>query len=211
MRKAKFSHDFLGDCEFQGYTRDEDYNGFACPYFSYDQAMPILQAWVEHGLAANYDENSDEFVFEVSGGDAGNEFQRFGAIYADGLKLYPIGVFDWIWTEVENSELESDSDCTRVARLFKTPAEELIKLNPSKWRATFSDIHGEDLRLLSNSLINLSVLAARMSAYIDARGGEGGKDRGHVEAVNEQNRRAEKVRVVFGFQHPKADMDIPLS
>jgi len=140
MRKAKFSHDFLGDCEFQGYTRDEDYNGFACPYFSYDQAMPILQAWVEHGLAANYDENSDEFVFEVSGGDAGNEFQRFGAIYADGLKLYPIGVFDWIWTEVENSELESDSDCTRVARLFKTPAEELVKLEPSKWEATFSDI-----------------------------------------------------------------------
>ena len=211
MREAKFSHDFLGDSEFRGYTRDEDYNGFACPYFSYDQAMPILQAWVEHGLAANYDENSDEFVFEVSGGEAGNEFQRFGAIYADGLKLYPIGVFDWIWSEVENSELESDSDFTRVARLFKTPAEELVKLEPSKWQTTFSEIHGEDLRLLSNSLINLSVLAARMSAYIDARGGEGGKDRGHVEAVNEQNRRAEKVRVVFGFQHPKADIDIPLS
>jgi hypothetical protein len=173
--------------------------------------MPILQAWVEHGLAANYDENSDEFVFEVSGGEAGNEFQRFGALYADGLKLYPIGVFDWTWAEVENSELESDSDFSRVARLFKTPTEELVKLEPSKWQATFSEIHGEDLRLLSNSLINLSVLAARMSAYIDARGGEGGKDRGHVEAVNEQNRRAEKVRAVFGFQHPKADIDIPLS
>ena len=211
MREAKFSHDFLGDSEFRGYTRDEDYNGFACPYFSYDQALPILQAWVEHGLAANYDENSDEFVFEVSGGEAGNEFQRFGAIYANGLKLYPIGVFDWTWAEVENSELESDSDFSRVARLFKTPTEELVKLEPSKWQTTFSEIHGEDLRLLSNSLINLSVLAARMSAYIDARGGEGGKDRGHVEAVNEQNRRAEQVRAVFGFQHPKADIDIPLS
>jgi hypothetical protein len=208
MRKAKFSHDFLGDCEFQGYTRDEDYNGFACPYFSYDQAMPILQAWVEHGLAANYDENSDEFVFEVSGGDAGNEFQRFGAIYADGLKLYPIGVFDWIWTEVENSELESDSDFTRVARLFKTPTEELIKLEPSKWRATFSDIHPEDLRLLSNSLINLSVLAARMSGYIDARGGEGGRDNGHEAAMKEQNQRAAKVREALGFQHPNADIDV---
>jgi hypothetical protein len=133
------------------------------------------------------------------------------AIYADSLKLYPIGVFDWIWSEVKNSEPESDSDFSRVARLFKTPTEELVKLEPSKWQATFSEIHGEDLRLLSNSLINLSVLAARMSAYIDARGGEGGKDRGHVEAVNEQNRRAEKVRAVFGFQHPKADIDIPLS
>jgi hypothetical protein len=182
MREAKFSHDFLGDSEFRGYTRDEDYNGFACPYFTYDQAMLILQAWLEHGLAANYDENTDEFVFEVSGGEAGNEFQRFGAIYADGLKLYPIGVFDWIWEEVENS-------LTKVGRLFQTPAEELVKIQPSEWQATFSDIHGEDLRLLSNSLINLSVLAARMSAYVDARGGEGGKDRGHVEAVKEQNQR----------------------
>lgn len=207
MREAKFSHDFLGDSEFRGYTRDENYNGFACPYFSYDQAMPILQAWVEHGLAANYDENSDEFVFEVSGGEAGNEFQKFGAIYADGLKLYPIGVFEWIWSEVENSELESGSDFTRVARLFKTPAEELVKLEPSKWRSTFSDIHPEDLRLLSNSLINLSVLAARMSAYIDARGGEGGQDNGHETAVKEQNQRAAKVREALGFRHPNADIN----
>jgi len=95
--------------------------------------IKLCSSWrrgVEHGLAANYDENSDEFVFEVSGGESGNEFQRFSAIYADGLKLYPIGVFDWIWTEVENSELETDSDFTRVARLFKTPAEEFVFL----WR-----------------------------------------------------------------------------
>jgi hypothetical protein len=39
MREAKFSHDFLSDSEFRGYTRDRTYNGFACPYFSYDQAM----------------------------------------------------------------------------------------------------------------------------------------------------------------------------
>lgn len=200
MREAKFSHDFLGDSEFRGYTRDEDYNGFACPYFTCDQAMLILQAWLEHGLAANYDENTDEFVFEVSGGEAGNEFQRFGTIYDDGLKLYPIGVFDWIWQEVENS-------LAKVARLFQTPAVELVKIQPSEWQATFSDIHGEDLRLLSNSLINLSVLAAQMSAYIDARGGEGGKDRGHVEAVKEQNQRAEKVRAVLGFQQPKSDLE----
>ena len=69
MREAKFSHDFLGDGEFRGYTRDEDYNGFACPYFSYDQAMIVLQAWAEHGLAANYDGNTDELVFEVHSGE----------------------------------------------------------------------------------------------------------------------------------------------
>ena len=96
---------------------------------------------------------------------------------------------------------------SKVARLFRTPPEELVKIEPSEWQDTFSDIHGEDLRLLSNSLINLSVLAARMSAYIDARGGEGARDKGHVEAVKEQNQRAEKVRAALGFQHPKADID----
>ena len=96
---------------------------------------------------------------------------------------------------------------SKVSRLFRTPAEKLVKIEPSEWQDTFSDIHGDDLRLLSNSLINLSVLAARMSAYIDARGGEGGKDKGHLEAVKEQNKRAEKVRAILGFQHPKSDID----
>jgi hypothetical protein len=100
------------------------------------------------------------------------------------------------------------SDSSKVSRLFRTPAEELIKIEPADWQETFSDIHGQDLRLLSNSLINLSVLAARMSAYIDARGGEGGRDRGHEVAVKEQNQRAEKVRAALGFQHPKADIEI---
>lgn len=100
------------------------------------------------------------------------------------------------------------SDLSKVERLFKTPAEELVKIELSDWERTFSDIHGEDLRLLSNSLVQLSVLAARMGAYIDARGGEGGKDEGHAVAVKRQNQCAETVRSALGFQHPKADIDI---
>lgn len=99
------------------------------------------------------------------------------------------------------------SELTKVARLYQTPAEKLVKIEPSEWNDLFSEIHGEDLRLISNSLIQLSVLAARMSAYVDARGGEGGKDRGHSDAVGNQNLRAEKVRTVLGFQHPKADIE----
>jgi hypothetical protein len=95
-----------------------------------------------------------------------------------------------------------------IERLYEMSAEELVKIEMSEWRDVFSEIHPEDLRLLSNSLINLSVFAARMSAYIDARGGEGGRDRGHIEAVKEQNLRAEKVRFALGFQHAKADIDL---
>jgi hypothetical protein len=99
------------------------------------------------------------------------------------------------------------NDQSKVARLFETPAEKLVTLETTEWHNTFSDMHREDLRLLSNSLINLCVRAARMSAYIDARGGEGGVDKGHKEAVEEQNKRAERVRAVLGFQHPRADID----
>ena len=99
------------------------------------------------------------------------------------------------------------TEVTKVALLFQAPANELVKIEPSEWKDTFSDIHGEDLRLLSNSLAQLSVLAARMGAYIDARGGEGGKDKGHVEAVKHQNQCAERVRAILGFQHPRADVD----
>jgi hypothetical protein len=98
------------------------------------------------------------------------------------------------------------SDDAKIVQLFKTPAEELVKIEPAEWDGVFSNVHGEDLRLLSNSLIQLSVLAARMSAYLDARGGEGGRDKGHLEAVRNQNLRAEKVRTVLGFQHPKSDI-----
>src|SRR5437868_15542149 len=96
---------------------------------------------------------------------------------------------------------------SKIAELFSTPATELVNIDPPKWRETFSDIHPQDLRLLSNSLINLSVLAARMSAYIDARGGEGGKDQGHEAAVRHQHECAAKIREALGFQHPQADLE----
>lgn len=91
----------------------------------------------------------------------------------------------------------------KVEELFKTPAEELVKLHPSKWDETFSGIHDGDLQLFANNLIQLSVTAARMGAYVEARA----KGKNHKEAVSEQNVCAEKVRASLDFQHPKADID----
>ena len=96
---------------------------------------------------------------------------------------------------------------SKVERLMKTPTRELAELEPAEWQETFSDIHADDLRLLSNSLIRLSERAIRMSAYIDARGGENHKDWGHAQAVRAQNDVAEKLRVVLKYQHPRADLE----
>jgi hypothetical protein len=98
-------------------------------------------------------------------------------------------------------------DFAKVERLMKTPTSDLVGLDVSQWNESFSGIASDDLRLLSNSLIRLSVQAARMAAYIDARGGENQRDLGHLQGVIAQNEMAAKVRAIFGFQQAKDDLD----
>lgn len=92
---------------------------------------------------------------------------------------------------------------SKVEDLFKAPAEELVKLPYSAWDEACSDVHGEDLQLIANKLIELAVKAARMGTYFDARA----KGEQHASAVREQNAVAEKVRAALDFQHPKADIE----
>lgn len=95
------------------------------------------------------------------------------------------------------------SEFEKVERLFKTSAEGLVNIPPSEWIDMFSDIHSEDLQLVANKLIELSVRAARMGTYIEARAQ--GKE--HQAAVSQQNAFAEKVRAALDFQHPKEDIN----
>lgn len=92
---------------------------------------------------------------------------------------------------------------SKVANLFEAPAEELVKLHQSEWSETCSGVHGEDLQLIANKLIDLAVKAARMDMYFDARA----KGEQHEAEVREQNAVAEEVRAALDFQHPKADIE----
>lgn len=94
-------------------------------------------------------------------------------------------------------------DNEKVEQLFIMPAEDLVRIHHSEWDQTFSSIHGEDLQLFANKLIELAEKAARMGAYIEARA----KGKPHTSAVREQNVCAEKVRAALDFQHPKADIE----
>ena len=96
MQKTKFAIDFLTDKAFEGYTRGENWNGFACPYFTFDQAQQLVEAWKETGSASSYDSGKDEFNFQINDG----EKDSFGAIKFDGTKLYPIGNGCWIWSDL---------------------------------------------------------------------------------------------------------------
>lgn len=95
------------------------------------------------------------------------------------------------------------SDLDKVERLFTAGTEDLLKIPRDEWSAVFSGIHGDDLILIGNRLRELAISAARLAAYLDARGGEGGFDLGHEAAVKAQNEQAAKVRAAFGYQYPQ--------
>jgi hypothetical protein len=83
----RFNIDFLDQQEFEGYSRGEELNGFACPYFTYEQALKIIYAWNESGGKASYEINNDQFDFVMQDG----ETESFPTLEVEGIKVYPIG------------------------------------------------------------------------------------------------------------------------
>src|SRR5688572_28108464 len=95
MRPATFVIDFLGDKAFKGYTQGEEWNGFACPYFTFNQGQRVMEAWLENGHKAFYSKEKDEFYFQMEDG----EMDIFPSVEIAGENVYPIGNGCWIWSE----------------------------------------------------------------------------------------------------------------
>lgn len=95
MRKASFTLEVFGSQIFEGYTQDEDWNGWACPYFTFEEAQKIAETYSKTGEKADYDKISDSFYFEFQ-----DEKESYSALDFDNLKLYPIGSSSWIWEEL---------------------------------------------------------------------------------------------------------------
>lgn len=102
---------------------------------------------------------------------------------------------------------EKMSDYEKAQHLYEMTTETLVTIPPLEWDEMFSGIHPDDLLLTANRLRELAIRAVRMAAYIDARGGEGGTDKGHITAVKSQNHQAEKIRALLDYQNPKDDMN----
>ena len=96
MRPAKFTIEVYPEQTFDGFSRGEDWNGWACPYFDFEQAKKVMEAHRQRGWKAWYDELDDQFVFDFSH-DGDGEPDAFPAEVIGGKKLYPIGAFCWIW------------------------------------------------------------------------------------------------------------------
>ncbi len=102
MRPAKFKIESLGYETFEGFTKDEEWNGWNCPYFSFEQAQKVLKNYNElrqiigQKNLAYYNLNADAFVFPS---DSEDELETFAGINENGQKYYPVGAFCWIWEE----------------------------------------------------------------------------------------------------------------
>ena len=99
MRKARFTLESLGSAIFDGYTLGETWNGWACPYFTYDAALKITEAQNLMGESGWYEIALDQFVFDIQG-----EREIFTPVEIDNLKLYPIGNASWIWDEFVDND-----------------------------------------------------------------------------------------------------------
>lgn len=98
MRQAKFSIESFGSQTFDGYTLDETWNGWVCPYFTYEEALKIVEAQKNASGEAWYEKETDQFVFVFQ-----EESETFSSVKIENLKLYPVGSGSWIWDEVKTS------------------------------------------------------------------------------------------------------------
>ena len=102
MKLTNFKIELLGYEIFEGFTIGEDWNGWACPYFTFDQAQKVLKQYnqlreiIGQKDLAFYDENADAFVFPENGKD---ESEIFVAVIENDRRYYPVGAFCWIWEE----------------------------------------------------------------------------------------------------------------
>jgi hypothetical protein len=102
MRLSGFKNEALGFQSFEGYTKGEIWNGWDCPYFTFEQAQKVLKAYNELRQIigaislAYYDSETDAFVFP----DSEDEPETYKALNEQGQNYYPIGAFVWIWEEV---------------------------------------------------------------------------------------------------------------
>jgi hypothetical protein len=114
MKQALFTLDALGTQAFEGYTRGESWNGWSCPYFTFERAQAVVEAWQGQGWAASFDEAAGLFTFAVGHDmDTGEAeaHESFGSLQIEGRTLYPIGASSWMWEETEPLESQSISDC----------------------------------------------------------------------------------------------------
>lgn len=110
-RKTKFYIDAF-DGEFEGYTLGQHWNGWACPFFTKEVGMQVVEEFEKFndkegwgkGYKAWYDKEKDAFCFvdpNSTEEDDPEIYEGHDIVFENKtLHVYPIGSFGWVWDEV---------------------------------------------------------------------------------------------------------------
>lgn len=98
-KKALFSLDCIEE-NIEGITYGYTWNGWACPYFTYENAMKLGEIAPDFNMY--YHLESDSFICLTDDGfDTPEEFK---GCLIDGVKYYPIGNSSWCWYDMTEEE-----------------------------------------------------------------------------------------------------------
>lgn len=103
MRRAFFTLDELGGQVLEGCDTGRDWNGWAVPLFTLEQAQAVAEAWRARGMRADYAAATETFRFEVGQDLATGQAEEVEIVAAQEVechKYFPIGAGTWIWEEV---------------------------------------------------------------------------------------------------------------
>ena len=114
MKKTLFTMDAYPEhLSFEGFTFGERWNGWACPYFTKEQGLKLIDAQnelvnycVKSGVpffTLKFDEEKDAFIIGYfdSIDDEDAQFEDYEAVVREGVKLYAIGAYSWCWYELK--------------------------------------------------------------------------------------------------------------
>jgi len=102
-RKTLFALDFFEDNQsIEGITFGDYWNGWDCPYFTFDNAKKLLTIFDEGFL--KFDANQDAFLYDPY--KNGEEIDTFEATIINGEKYYSVGGWNFCWYEVKKESEE---------------------------------------------------------------------------------------------------------
>jgi hypothetical protein len=105
MRNAKFYLDCLPDHEWDGFTEGDDWNGWACPYFTEAEALRLNAALVALATAEGH---LDDDTFDIRW-----SLSDWRTLTVQGQPVYGVGAYDWTWSEITTpfgwAEIEGDA------------------------------------------------------------------------------------------------------
>lgn len=109
MKESAFE---IGEIEaiYKGYAEGTHWNGWACPWFTFDVAKEIMN---EYNISCDgdcmiYNSREDMFAIVQANGDIEKYEGKDFIVNGKNLHLYPVGNSSWVWDDIaENQSKES--------------------------------------------------------------------------------------------------------